>query len=159
MIRGETGPEQSVDQIDGFHAFVGWCGGWPWFHDAEIIRLELNRIGKSRLVIQVLGGTRPTFGPRANPKFVVPPQDVTVTFILEDIEDLELFQFSGQNVIFDLLLEPYEDMFRITLSPCYGLAGTIDVRTIQIEFTPGGAPDRKLGFRKDTDPIPERGQK
>jgi len=139
----ENGPAQSVDRITGFHPLVEWCGGWPSFHDAEIVCLDLKRKGRSTLVVHVLGGARPAFGPRADPKFAVPPEDVTVTFILEDIEDLELFQFSHQNVIFDLLLEPYEDMFRITLSPCYGLAGTIDVRTIEIQFKPGNPPDLK----------------
>lgn len=150
MSYSENGPQQSVDQIAGFQALVDWCKGWPWFHDAEIIRLDLNRQGKSRLVIQVFGGSRPTFGPRANPKFAVPPEDVMVTFILQDIEDLELFQFSHQNVIFDLSLEPYNDMFRITLAPCYGLAGTIDVRTIQIEFKPASARD--IGDATTADP-------
>ncbi len=73
-----------------------------------------------------------------------------VTFILQDIEDLELFQFSHQNVIFDLSLEPYNDMFRITLAPCYGLAGTIDVRTVQIEFKPASARD--IGDATTADP-------
>jgi hypothetical protein len=141
MSYSENTPRPSVDQIAGFQALVDWCGGWPWFHDAEIVRSDRNRQGKSRLVIQVIGGSRPTFGPRANPKFAVPPEDVTVTFILQYIEDLELFQFSHQNVIFDLSLEPYNGMFRITLAPCYGLAGTIDVRTIQIEFKPASPPN------------------
>lgn len=128
---------RASEQIAGFGRFVEWCGGWPWFHDAEVVRLELNRSGRSRLVLRVLGGSRPAFGPRANPKFAVPREDVTVIFILDSVEELELSGFNHQNVIFDLCLEQKEDLFRITLQPCFGLAGTIDVRQIQIQFQPG----------------------
>jgi len=127
---------RASEQIVGFGRFIEWCGGWPWFHDAEVVRLELNREGQSRLVLRVLGGSRPAFGPRANPKFSIPGEDVTVTFILDGVEDLELSSFNHQNVIFDLLLQQNDEMFRITLEPCFGLAGTIDARTIQLEFQP-----------------------
>src|SRR5690348_1814423 len=96
---------RASEQIVGFARFIEWCGGWPWFHDAEVVSLELNRTGQSRLVVRVLGGPRPGFGPRANPKFSVPREEVKVTFILDEVEDLELSGFSHQNVISDLLLE------------------------------------------------------
>ena len=124
------------EQIVGFERFIAWCGGWPSFHDAEIVRLDLNRKGRSTRAVDVPGGVRPAFGPRANPKFSVPREDVTVTFILDGIEDLELSGFNHQNVVFDLSLEQGEDMIRIRLEPCFGLAGTIDVRKIEIQFEP-----------------------
>lgn len=127
---------RASEQIVGFARFIEWCGGWPWFHDAEVVRLELDRRGQSKLVFHVLGGPRPAFGPRADPKFSIPREDVTVTFILDGVEDLELSGFNHQNVISDLLLEQNDDRFRITLEPCFGLTGTIDVRTIQVEFQP-----------------------
>ncbi len=79
---------RAAEQIVGFGRFIECCGGWPWFHDAEVVRLELNREGQSRLVLHVLGGSRPAFGPRANPKFSVPRED------LIGIEDLELPGFN-----------------------------------------------------------------
>jgi hypothetical protein len=129
------------DSIPGFGELVEWCTGWPSFHDAEIVRVDLNRRAPSRLVVHVLGGPRPKFGPRANTKDSVPPDDVVVTFVLEEIEDLELNDFSHQNVLFGLRLEQEASGFQITLDPCYGLAGKITALKVSIEFTPGKPHD------------------
>ena len=128
-------------EVPGYTEFVRWCMGWPSFHDSEIVRLELNRSSASKLVVHVLGGPKPTIGPRANPNYSSPPSDVVVTFLLEDIDDLELGGFSHQNVIFDLRLEPRDGLFHFHLDPCYGLAGTIAFRKVSIEFSPGKPAD------------------
>lgn len=118
--------------IPGYAELVQSCGGWPSFHDAEIVRLDLNRSGASTLIVEVRGGPKPTFGPRANPIYGSPPADAVVSFGLEDIEDLELQGFSHQNVIFDLRIEKRDVLYRINLDPCFGLAGWIDCRILQI---------------------------
>src|SRR5712692_434714 len=40
-----------LQAIDGARELHDWFGYWPSFHDAEIIRLHLNRRGSSSLVI------------------------------------------------------------------------------------------------------------
>ncbi|MEX2260997.1 MAG: Imm50 family immunity protein [Bryobacteraceae bacterium] len=126
-----------LDRVPGLADLVQWCNGWPSFHDAEIVRLDLRRRGLSQLVVYALGGARPDVGPRADPKYSVPPEDVIITFVLEDIDDLDLYQFSSQNVVFSLSLEATATGLRITMQPCYGLAGTIDAQKISIKFSPG----------------------
>jgi Immunity protein 50 len=116
--------------LSGSDAVVQWFGGWPSFHDAEVIGLNLVRTGESRL--------------RIYPYY--PDKPATVDFILEKITDVELADFSGQNVISSLTLETFTDQtnqnaVRLTLSPCYGLAGRIDAQHVRVELAPGKSPD------------------
>ena len=120
--------------IPGYVELVKWCSGWPSFHDAEIVRLDLNRSGVSTLIVEVRGGPKPNFGPRANPIYGSPPSNAVVTFLFEDIEDLELAGFSHQNVVFDLWIEKQGTLYRISLAPCFGLAGWIDCGKLEIKF-------------------------
>jgi hypothetical protein len=130
------------DDIAGYQEFVEWCSGWPSFHDSEIVTLELNRRAPSKLVIHVLGGPKPTFGPRSDSRYSSPPTDVVVTFVLEEIEDLNLEGFSHQNVIFALELEHDAGLFKFRMDPGYGLAGKIAARKVSIEFLPGAPVDK-----------------
>jgi len=59
-----------------------------------------------------------------------------VTFSLEGVTDLELADFSSQNVIFDLHLEKRDSVFRLTMSPCYGMAGFIDATQVSVDLVP-----------------------
>lgn len=59
-----------------------------------------------------------------------------VTFTFEDVTDLELFDFSCQNVISGLDLEKRDGVFRLTMGPCYGIAGFIDARRVSVDLAP-----------------------
>jgi len=116
--------------LDGFDTVVQWFGVWPSFHDAEIIILHLARTGESVL--------------RVYPYH--PEKPAAVDFVLEGVTDLELGSFSSQNVIFSLDLEAVVDQtkekaIRLTLRPCYGLAGRIDARRVRVKLVPGKSSD------------------
>ncbi|MGI8988693.1 MAG: hypothetical protein ACR2I2_03790 [Bryobacteraceae bacterium] len=64
-----------------------------------------------------------------------------MTFLLEDIDDLEVGGFSRQKIIFDLRIELRDGLLHFHLDPCYGLAGTIALRKVSIEFSPGKPAD------------------
>jgi hypothetical protein len=75
-----------------------------------------------------------------------PDKPATVDFVLEQITDVELCDFSQQNVISSLAVEAVTDQtghqaVRLILSPCYGLAGRIDAKQVRIEVVPGKSPD------------------
>ncbi|HET7890542.1 MAG TPA: hypothetical protein VFL34_03415 [Candidatus Sulfotelmatobacter sp.] len=111
-------------------ALMQWFGSWPSFHDAEVISLSLARKGPSVL--------------RVYPHY--PNKPATVDFILEEVTDIELHDFSGQNVIMSLAVERAIDqngdpVYRLSLSPCYGLSGRIDAKSVGVELTPGKSPD------------------
>ncbi len=74
-----------------------------------------------------------------------------VEFVFEDIANVNLEDFSPQNVISGLLVEKLtgisvgaakvDDGIRIILEPCYGLAGKIEARLVRGEVTPGKSSD------------------
>jgi len=49
---------------------------------------------------------------------------------------LDLAGFSSKNVIFGRYLEKESDMVRISMDPCFGMAGTISAQNVAIEFSP-----------------------
>ena len=118
------------EELTGADRVRQWFGSWPNFHDAEIISLSLARKGKSVL--------------RVYPYY--PQKPATVDFIFENVTDIELQDFSDQNVIMSLRIEIAtdqngENVYRLVLGPCYGLAGKIDARSLRVELSPGKSPD------------------
>jgi hypothetical protein len=117
-------------ELNGAEAVRQWFGLWPNFHDAEVISLSLARKGQSVL--------------RVYPYY--PHKPATVDFIFENVTDIELSDFSGQNVIMYLRIETATDQngdkaYRLVLGPCYGLAGRIDAKSLRVELSPGKSPD------------------
>lgn len=124
--------EEALDAIEGATELSAWFGGWPSFHDAEIVSLTLNRTGVSTLQVHTwrLRGEVDERG------FYVQEKHVLVTFRIEEILALTLSDFNRQNVIFGLDLGKTEYGFEITLDPCYGLSGTIGARRLSVSFEP-----------------------
>lgn len=112
--------------LSGSDAVIEWFGHWPDFHDAEVVSLVLIRSGESLLRIYPYFPTKPAM----------------VDFILEEVTDLELYDFSVQNVISSLSVERRTDQTgeaatRITLAPCYGLQGWIDAKRVRVQVVAG----------------------
>jgi hypothetical protein len=107
-------------EIPGADKLFQWFDGAPSFHDAEVLELHFARSGKSWIRIMTVY------------------KPATVTFSLEGIPDLELADFSCQNVISDLELDRRGGVFRLTMSPCYGIAGYVEAAGIAIDVIPRG---------------------
>ena len=125
----------STPDVPSAGALVEWFGAWPTFHDAEILALHLNRDGVSSLRIHTWLLTNETYEQDGR-RFYRTDKHAVVTFDLEEIVDLELSDFSGQNVISALYVERQADSIRLTLSPCYGLAGHIEARRMSVAVKP-----------------------
>ena len=123
---------KDVPDLPGAEALAAWFGGWPSFHDAEIHELHLNRRGLSTLKLQTWSMTNAV----DEKGFFVCEKYVLVTFSLAQIEQLVLEDFSHQNVIFELGLEPSEAGWVLTLNPCYVLSGIIQAKQITVAFEP-----------------------
>jgi hypothetical protein len=108
----------SFPDIPGADKLLRWFAGEPSFHDGEVLELHLDRSGPSW--IRIMTAYKPAI----------------VTFTLEDITDLELADFSCQNVISGLDLEKRDDVFHLTMGPCYGIAGFIDARRVSVDLAP-----------------------
>jgi hypothetical protein len=119
--------------IDGAQSLYDWFGYWPSFHDAEILYLHLNRTGLSQMAVHTWHMSNRTDAE----SFYILEKHVVVDFALQSISDLELVQFSHQNVLSNLSVEKKNDRFALILWPCYGLAGRIEVSKISITLRPG----------------------
>jgi immunity protein 50 of polymorphic toxin system len=109
-----------LPKISGVEEIVSWYGEWPSFHDAEILELHLERTGRCWLKI-----------------YTVWNKQAVVTFKMEEVTDLELADFSHQNVIGGLELEETPTGTRLIMTPCYGLAGYLEAKRMSVELSPG----------------------
>ena len=118
-------------EVEGREAVIRWFDGeWPCFHDAEIMSLTLSRNGESLLRVYPYSPAKPA----------------TVEFYLDEVSDLELADFSHQNVISGLTVESVIDQskqsaIRIQLGGCYGLSGWIEAKKVRVRLLPGKSSD------------------
>src|SRR5579862_3841250 len=87
--------------VEGARELWHWFGYWPDFHDAEVLRLDLNRSGSSSLSVN----TWHTTGEIDEDGYYRREKNVTVEFTLTGISDLDLNGFSHQNVVGNIKIE------------------------------------------------------
>jgi len=80
------------------------------FHDAEVLRVELLRVGPTiEFDMRLDRGAEPP---------------VTYRLRFTEVSDVELAGLNEQNVLFDLTSRSIERGWRIDLKPTYGLGGS-----------------------------------
>jgi hypothetical protein len=65
--------------------------------------------------------------------FYVLRKRVIVSFFLEHLKNIELSEFSSQNVIFGLSFTRSEEGLQLLLGPSYGVGGTLTAEAIRVE--------------------------
>ena len=140
--------ETIYHEVSGGAELLHWFGRVPSFHDAEILSLDLRRRGQSTLRLHGWITTDKV----GESGFLVLERQAIVSFALDGIMDLQLDDFSIQNVIGGLILrrapdrperrgyltlDPLPQDIEIELEPCYGLNGLIRARSVAISFQPG----------------------
>jgi hypothetical protein len=103
--------------IAGANALTHIYGEWPTFHDAELLRIEMQR-SPLRLILDVLTQQR--------------PPALVVQLVFDDIEEVELGGFNNQNVLFALHVDQAERDVAVTLYSSYGLGGTFRCRGVTV---------------------------
>ena len=128
--------DRTPPDVPGADEVVSWFGYWPSFHDAEVLHLHLNRRGASRLSIHVWHMTDTT-REHEGKRYFVREKHAIVTFELGDISDLDLSDFSAQNVLSSLHVERDGEVFRLRLNSSYGVGGRIDADQCSVSLEPG----------------------
>ncbi len=120
--------------IPGGDAVLAWYGGVPSFHDAEVLRLHLNRSEPSVLELEVTYPTRSI-----------------VTLFLDHWIDVQINGFSKQNVLGEMTLrvagdrdvEPWEygvglrpGEIEFELAPYFGAYGKIRANVSHVALRP-----------------------
>ncbi len=137
--------EKSWQAIPGGEALVAYFGHVPFFHDGEITQVVLNRRSASTVSIHTWGMDT-----------IDPIKHAVVTLLIDDIIDLELENFSPQNVIGDLIIRPLperdnrrdyyprsqvEGDVEIVFVPIFGLSGVVRAGSVSLTFVPGKPRD------------------
>ena len=122
--------------IVGADRLTGHFGGWPSFHDAEVVRLVLDRHGTdgptAELVVHVW-----SVGAEVDPDGRFPRREhALVRLLLERIASVDLAGFNHQNVLFslDVVAETVggTEGVRVTLDPSFGVGGSIVCRRVVV---------------------------
>lgn len=108
--------------------------------------MELHRTGRSTIRIHAFQMTNEV----DSEGFFTGAKHVIVSFVLEEITDLRLDDFSDQNVIFGLDLTQTTEGYELVLEGCYGLQGKITANRVLIEFEPGVPANSQYGRRAST---------
>jgi len=105
--------------LSGAADVIAAFGEWPSFHDAEILRVLINRGGRSEATIRLM---------------IPAYQQKSVTFTFERIADMRLEGEDAdvQNVIGALFIEADDRFTTVHFSPCYGLAGYIKAEAVSV---------------------------
>jgi immunity protein 50 of polymorphic toxin system len=112
-----------IDNIIGADRLIEHFGAWPSFHDAEVVRLVLDRRGANGPTAEMLVHT-------------VLGRYSLVRFEFEQITSCELSDFNHQNVLFHLRTDPEtaygKAAVRVTLDSSSGLVGSIVCRRLVV---------------------------
>jgi len=112
-------------RLDGSEAVEALFGFWPSFHDAEILRIEIDRNGP-RVAADLLAPVQP--GSRRH---------VVVRLVFHEVEDLTLNGFNYQNVIWSLALEvSSEERIKVTFEPTFGAGCSFSCARGEVLVTP-----------------------
>ena len=105
--------------LPGVVDVIAAFGEWPSFHDAEILRVVINRGGRSSVTLRLM---------------IPAYQQKSVTFTFERIADVRLEGEDAdvQNVIGSLTIDADDQFTTVYFSPCYGLAGYIKAEAVSV---------------------------
>ena len=119
--------------IPGAESVANWFGGWPSFHDAEIMTLHIDR--ERRLSFMRIRAF--STGDRTNSSGqFIRERDALVVFEFTGIRSVRIEGEDAdvQNVISSLLVEQVSDGYRLLLGPCYGIAGEFVVKELKVRL-------------------------
>jgi hypothetical protein len=136
--------QNAIQEVPGADALFKWFGYWPDFHDAEVLGIDLNRSGLSRVRVHTFEMSNQV----GKDGCYVCVKHVIVSFLLEDLKTVQLQAFNHQNALSELALMRTEEGFQLLLEPSYGAEGSLTAERIRIEIEPGIPLDSQ--YRKNS---------
>jgi hypothetical protein len=123
----------NLESIAGAQKLYDWFGYWPDFHDAEIIRFQLELGKPIAFTVHTWEMTK-----RVNADgFYETTKHVTVEFLLEGITRIDLLDPWEKSILLSLGFERIDNGFRLDLSAAYGLCGEIETGKVSLHVNPG----------------------
>ena len=114
----------------GAEKITSWFGGWPTFHDAEVLNLSLDRNG-SVLTASVFTFLvdRSTTDERG---YYRRTHNCIVTLSCRDIHDLSITDFNQQNVLRELIIREDDDV-EVIFAGIYGLSARLRCSVVVVD--------------------------
>lgn len=123
---------QDIDRVDGWQEFIQWWDGpFHYLEDSEVRTLILMR----RQCTMQLCAFKYTSEVR-NDGYFVTDKHCMITVIMDDVKTFHLEGFSTQNALLGLRITHERDLFRLELTPAYGIGGWIEARRCSMTFIP-----------------------
>jgi hypothetical protein len=122
-----------LQAIPGTQALFDWFGYWPSFHDAEVLSIELNRTGPSKIRVHTFAATDAV---NSEGSYIC-DRHCIVTLFLEEVDGVDLVDFNQMNVLSSLKFQRENNTFVLTLVSSYGVGGSINAKSLRIELTAG----------------------
>jgi hypothetical protein len=129
--------------VEGVDHLTRIFGTWPTFHDAEVVRLSLDRSGPEGPILEAhihLFAMTPEVDARG---YYVLRDHTLVTLRCTKVDHLVLEDFNHQNVLFSLGIEPLDagasdgSCFRVRMESSYGVSAVFTCkRLIVIDAVP-----------------------
>jgi uncharacterized protein (DUF433 family) len=123
-------------QLPGLQDLISWFGYFPSFHDAEVVSINLDRAGVSRVAVHSFQMTNET----DDTGHYICKKHVVVTFVLERIRDLSIDGFNSQNVLNGISIARGLDHYELVLEEIHGVGGKFQAGAMRIELNPGIPP-------------------
>ena len=141
--------------VEGAERLVEIFGAWPSFHDAEILELRLDRMGRGEFEGPTLDIRFHLYEGRQDaslPSGVRWFNHTQATLRFENVKDIELTGFNHQNAILDLGFAdegvhpsaPGLRAIRVSIQQAFGLGGSLLCGSVEVAAVEAGCPPRSV---------------
>ncbi len=104
-------------------------GRWPSFHDAEVLRIEIDR---ERVTAHITIYAFDMLKDVDAQGYYKQSKHCLITLALREIQEIDLRDFNQQNVLSELSVKQSAKDVIVTLYPTYGVRGRINCREIEV---------------------------
>lgn len=116
-------------KIKDFKKVINFLGSWPSFHDAEVLNVELDAKMPAIIMRIYVFETDKTLDEKGYYKRI---KNCIITLKFSSIQDLELYDFNYQNILFNLEFRDIKEKIKVLITSSYGLNGKFVCEKIEI---------------------------
>ena len=127
--------------IVNHEALTNVFGRWPSFHDAEVVRMRLDRGEGEPPFLEADIHLWQTTGDLDERGYYALRHHTLATLRFDGISELELYEFNHQNVLWDLTLEDISELampdsrWSVSLATSFGVSGRLVCASISVART------------------------
>jgi hypothetical protein len=126
---GHTTDEEALEIIGGAREVIDYFGFWPSLHDAEMLELWLRRPGLCTVSFYVYERSGPDLVAEGHPW-----KNAILTFVLKDVFDLSLLNYSSQNVVAAVTFAPVDHGLRMEIYENTGTQGWLEAKSVSVDL-------------------------